>query len=263
MTIQNPTASDLAAFVQDQDQKNSDLALRAKAMSDLPRIDPTWVRDWQGYMTRYAQARERANAKVAASAGAELDSVPAQGEFEALQRAVKPYEAAQSTGDFDDLSARLRRASSAPRGTGARLTWSQIPLQAQRRRHRAGAAHRRAGRRRRLPRPPGLPGVQRPALDGQAHAPDALLPRGARRRREPPRRVAREVRGGAPVHFGGVPSGVSSLLASDVPKYVGAGGVALLLANTLGAGLLGSLAAAAGGVALAAWAISHPRSQAA
>ena len=40
MTIQNPTASDLAAFVQDQDQKNSDLALRAKAMSDLPRIRP-------------------------------------------------------------------------------------------------------------------------------------------------------------------------------------------------------------------------------
>ena len=214
-------------------------------------------------MTRYAQARERANAKVAASAGAELDSVPAQGEFEALQRAVKPYEAAQSTGDFDDLSARLRRASSAPRGTGARLTWSQIRSKL----NAAGTV-------------PALPIVEQGGDDVfralqafQAFSglpstgkltPQTLSYLAAHGDAESRPDVWRaRFGGGAPVHFGGVPSGVSSLLASDVPKYVGAGGVALLLANTLGAGLLGSLAAAAGGVALAAWAISHPRSQAA
>jgi|SRR5271157_572437 len=260
MSIQNPTASDLTSFVSDQDQKNSSLAAQARGIPWLPQVDPTWVRDWNGYMTRYVQARETANRKVTASAGLSLDDVPAQAEYGALSRAVKPYEAAQSTGDFGDLSDRLRSAAArgAPTASPGRLTWSQVRQKL----NSAGAV-------------PALPIVEQsgddviraiqgfqamnnlPTSGKLTHQTMSYLAAHGDAEKRPDTWRARF----GVASFAGSP--VTDILKSDVPKYIGAGAVVGLLAKSLGAGLLGTAAAAVGGVALAAYVITHPRAQAA
>lgn len=122
------TAQDVASFIAAQDQKNASLYSSARATPSLPQVDPAWVRDWQAYMTRYAQAKESAQNFLASQGGASLDSIPADTQMEGLRRAVKVYEAAQTTGDFSDLASRVSRASgyAQPTPQGMKLSWSQI-----------------------------------------------------------------------------------------------------------------------------------------
>jgi hypothetical protein len=256
--IQNPTASDLSSFISDQDQKNSQLASQARSIPWLPQVDPTWVRDWNAYMTRYVQARETAKKKIATSAGVSLDDVPADSEYSVLARSVKPYETVQSTGDFGDLFDRLRQASArgAPLVSPGRFTWSQIRQKL----NNAGAV-------------PALPIVEQGGDDVlrslQAFQAMNGLPSSGKLTQQTLSYLAahgeaekrpdtwRARFGGT--NFAGVSSPISDLLKSDVPKYVGAGAVLGLLAKSLGAGLVGTAAAAVGGVALAAYVITHPR----
>jgi hypothetical protein len=126
MSVQEPTASDLAGFIQTIDARNSDLQGYARNVRGLGQLDPNWNRDFTAYMTRWLQARERAAAKISAAGGAPLDSVPAPGEWEALQRAVKIYEAAQSHGDLSDLESRARRAAGMAGAQVPHMNWAGV-----------------------------------------------------------------------------------------------------------------------------------------
>ena len=259
MSIQSPTASDLSSFVSDQDRKNADLASMARGMPWLPQSDPSWVSDWNRYMTRYAQAREVAGAKLS-SAGSSPDDVPAPSEYEALSRAVKIYDAAQSRGDFADLADRVRLAAArgAPGRSPGRLTWSQIRSKL----NNAGAV-------------PALPVIEQGgddvvrALQGFQAA--SGLPSSGKLTQQTLTYLSAHGEAEKTVdlwkaRFGGLPTAagatsfVSNVMKSDVPKYAAAGAVAALVVKTLGAGVIGTVAAGFGGMALAAYAITHPRS---
>lgn len=260
MSTQNPTASDLASFVGTQDQKNADLGSRARSTPGLAQSDPTWVRDWNAYMTRYVRAREVASSKVSASAGQSLDDVPAPAEYEALARAVRIYDAAQSNGDFDDLAARVSRAAQAPRSTGGHLTWSQVRSKL----NSAGAI-------------PALPVVEQGG-DDVIHALASFqamngLPSTGKLSSQTLQYLSAHGEAEKNVNvwkarFGGANLAqieqegrtlVGNFMKSDTPKYIAAGAVVAIVAKALGASALGVAAAGAGGVALAAFAILHPR----
>jgi Putative peptidoglycan binding domain len=268
--LPNPSVADLAAFIHDRDTQNAALMAQARTVPSLPQVDPAWVRDWNAYMTRYAQAREVANDKIAASAGSPLDDIPAKTEYEALARAVKPYDASQSTGDFDDLTARLRRATQAPTGgrTPGRMSWSTVRAKL----NAAGAV-------------PSLAVVDRAgddvvqslqafqAMNGLPSTgkltPQTLAFLAAHGETEKRAATWRARFGGYGGRFSADPAPSFPHLAgeaggiADLAKYVGTGAVFGLVAKTLGATLLGTAAAAAGGVALAAWAITRPHTWAA